>query len=225
MANQTREKVLKEEFVRYLETIIPSWQMPATEYYSKINSSIKKYLKEKENIHILSILELEDIEEVESVLSRMSSAQKYVYAKKKQTKSEEGLQRYISFLKQKKEAHCSSDNYTLLTEEEMQTATEGLVSEVRYFRNRRNRAIRNQCAERDHYTCQVCGFNFEKVYGERGKGFIEIHHKKPLSSYDGEHEVLLEDLVSLCSNCHSMVHYGGRLLDVDDLRKSISNKE
>lgn len=146
------------------------------------------------------------------------------------------LERYIEFLQSRSDDSSCQETESLShppkptatskqSEEEMQTATEGLVSEVRYFRNKRNRAIRNQCAERDHYTCQVCGFNFEKVYGERGKGFIEIHHKNPLSSYDGEHEVKLEELVALCSNCHSMVHYGGRLLDVDDLRKSISNQE
>ena len=101
--------------------------------------------------------------------------------------------------------------------------TEGFLSEVKFFRSNRNRAIRNQCAERDHYTCQVCGFNFEKVYGERGKGFIEIHHTKPVSSYDGEHEVRLEELVALCSNCHSMIHYGGKLLSVEELKKRLTH--
>ena len=104
-----------------------------------------------------------------------------------------------------------------------QITTEGFLSEVKFFRSKRNRAIRNQCAERDHYTCQACGFNFEKVYGKRGKGFIEIHHIKPLSSYDGEHEVKLEELIALCSNCHSMVHNGGELVKVEELRENLKN--
>jgi 5-methylcytosine-specific restriction protein A len=104
-------------------------------------------------------------------------------------------------------------------EEEQQKATEGVIKEVTFFRSVRNRKIRNLCAERDKYTCQVCGFNFEKVYGERGKGFIEIHHKNPMANFDKEHEIKLEDLVALCSNCHSMIHYGGEFLDVDDLKK------
>jgi 5-methylcytosine-specific restriction protein A len=29
--------------------------------------------------------------------------------------------------------------------------------------------------------CEACGFNFEEFYGERGRGFIECHHKKPVS--------------------------------------------
>ena len=102
--------------------------------------------------------------------------------------------------------------------------TEGVIKEVKYFRNTRNRNIRDQCAERDHYTCQVCGFNFEKVYGERGKGFIEIHHRDPMANYDGEHEIKLENLVALCSNCHSMIHYGGAFLDIDELKKCLQSR-
>lgn len=215
-----KDKVSKEEFIQYLATVIPSWQMPASKYFSEINASIKRHFKEKENKQISSILELNDIEELEAVLHRMSSAQRYVYERRKQTKNEEGLQRYISFLKQRNSSRQISNHQSIPIDEEIQKATEGFVSEVKFFRNKRSRAIRNQCAERDNYTCQVCGFNFEKVYGEGGKGFIEIHHTKPLSSYDGEHEVLLKDLVALCSNCHSMVHYGGKdVLDVDELKE------
>lgn len=220
MVNQTKkEMVSKEDFLRYLATVIPSWQMPPSKYFSGINASLKKCLKEKEGKQISSILELYDIEELESILHRLSSAQRYVYAKRKQTKTEEGLQRYISYLKQRKETHNPAIIGSIMSEDEIQKTTEGYLSEVKYFRSTRNRAIRNQCAERDHYTCRVCGFNFEKVYGERGKGFIEIHHKNPMASYEGEHEVKLEDLIALCSNCHSMIHYGGNFIDDNELRK------
>ncbi|MED3613978.1 hypothetical protein [Bacillus wiedmannii] len=33
-------------------------------------------------------------------------------------------------------------------------------------------------------NCCVCGFNFEEVYGEREKDFIEIQHIKPLSTLE-----------------------------------------
>lgn len=55
--------------------------------------------------------------------------------------------------------------------------------------------------------CMACGFDFEAVYGELGKDFIEVHHAIPLSSVDEEIEVNPKtDLICLCSNCHSMVH-------------------
>lgn len=130
------------------------------------------------------------------------------------------LDRYIDFLQKKIKSTSVSGSRSLSPKDDsIQNATEGYIEEIKYFRSKRNRAIRDQCAVRDHYTCQVCGFNFEKVYGERGKGFIEIHHKKPLASYDGEHEVLLEDLIGLCSNCHSMIHNGKELLNIDNLKE------
>lgn len=130
------------------------------------------------------------------------------------------LDRYIDFLQKKIKSTSVSGSRSLSPKDDsIQNATEGYIEEIKYFRSKRNRAIRDQCAVRDHYTCQVCGFNFEKVYGERGKEFIEIHHKKPLASYDGEHEVLLEDLIGLCSNCHSMIHNGKELLNIDNLKE------
>ena len=56
-------------------------------------------------------------------------------------------------------------------------------------------------------TCSVCGFDFEKTYGQRGKGYIEVHHLKAVStlsqpsSVDPKH-----DMAVLCSNCHRMIH-------------------
>ena len=56
--------------------------------------------------------------------------------------------------------------------------------------------------------------NFEQVYGELGKDYIEVHHLHPVSQ--GERQVNpIEDLIPLCSNCHSMIH---RLEDVSDWR-------
>lgn len=227
MANQkTKVKVSKEDFLRFLATVIPSWQMPASKYFSKINTSIKDYLKKKEGICVNSILELDDITELEKILAKMSSAQKYVYARPKQTFYEEGMQRYVAFLKQRKATNHNSNSHVAMSADKILEATEGMMKEVTFFRRQRNRNIRNQCAKRDNYTCKVCGFNFEKVYGERGKHFIEVHHLIPMASYDKEYDVKLDDLVSLCSNCHSMIHLGGELKEPkeleDDIKKNLS---
>lgn len=138
------------------------------------------------------------------------------------------LERYIDFL-----SDSNRHNKTILktqekkvSDDELLKTTEGVMKEVMFFRRQRNRAIRDQCAARDNNTCQVCGFNFEKVYGERGHEFIEVHHLKPLSSYDEEHEIPIDELCALCSNCHSMIHHGKKLLTVDELKKLYyQNKE
>ena len=45
------------------------------------------------------------------------------------------------------------------------------------------------------------------VYGERGVGFIHVHHLKPLSEISKEYEVdPIGDLRPLCPNCHAMIH-------------------
>ena len=103
--------------------------------------------------------------------------------------------------------------------EEVQHQIEGRLTEAKVLRRQRNRNARQKCLEASNYTCYVCGFNFEKVYGEIGKGFIEVHHKTPLSEYDEEHEIPQSELCALCSNCHSMVHRNKKALDVDELKR------
>lgn len=52
----------------------------------------------------------------------------------------------------------------------------------------------------------ACGFNFERIYGLLGKGFIEVHHVIPLADMDKVETNPKKDLIVLCSNCHRMVH-------------------
>ena len=75
---------------------------------------------------------------------------------------------------------------------------------TRYERDNKNRIA----AIRIHGTrCMICGFDYEEVYGELGKGYIEVHHIKPLSSQDEEVQVNPEtDLICVCANCHRMLH-------------------
>ncbi|WP_280478452.1 HNH endonuclease [Nocardia asiatica] len=74
-------------------------------------------------------------------------------------------------------------------------------------RNPRLRAekIARARADRGHIGCEVCGFDFEKVYGPLGDGFIHVHHLIPLH-VTGEIQTTTDDLVLLCANCHQMVH-------------------
>lgn len=104
------------------------------------------------------------------------------------------------------------------------TAKEGRSVEYYTTKYERNPANR-RCAIAIHGAkCQACGFDFEEVYGELGRGFIEVHHVRPLHSLDGEVEVDPEtDLVCLCSNCHRMVHRKrGEVLSVKELASLIA---
>lgn len=73
----------------------------------------------------------------------------------------------------------------------------------------------------EHYThngdilCDACKFSFNKFYGDIGKGYIEIHHIKPIFKYEDEEldktiKNALNNVIPLCSNCHSMIHRNGK---------------
>ena len=71
-------------------------------------------------------------------------------------------------------------------------------------------------------NCEVCDFDFHRVYGDLGFGFIEAHHKVPLSDLDGEAKTELKDLALVCSNCHRMLHRKINTLTVSELSSKIN---
>lgn len=86
------------------------------------------------------------------------------------------------------------------------SATEGKALLVRHLRRERNAALREKKIRRAKtLDCEVCGINFGHVYGDRGEGYIEVHHTLPLH-VSGETTTRLNDLALLCSNCHRMIH-------------------
>ena len=54
-------------------------------------------------------------------------------------------------------------------------------------------------------SCEVYGFDFAAFYGERGEGYIECHHIRPLHSTQ-ESTTRLADLALVCANCHRVIH-------------------
>lgn len=80
---------------------------------------------------------------------------------------------------------------------------------IEFYTTRYERVLKyRETAIKIHGTkCQICGFDFKNKYGYIGENYIEVHHKKPLFSLD---EKLIPnpetDLVTICSNCHRMIH-------------------
>ncbi len=91
---------------------------------------------------------------------------------------------------------------------------------TRYERDRKNR---EEAIEIHGTKCMACGFDFEKVYGERGRHFIEVHHIVPLCSKDEAMKVDPEkDLICVCSNCHRMIHRSrSEVLTLEKLKEII----
>lgn len=116
-------------------------------------------------------------------------------------------------------------DYEMIFPDEVTTANiypEGAVSQVLVNVYERDPKARKACIEHYGLNCHVCNFNFETVYGERGKGFIHIHHLRPISA--GEYEVNpIDDLRPVCPNCHAMIHRFG-LLSIEELKVLMQDK-
>ncbi len=101
---------------------------------------------------------------------------------------------------------------------------EGAVRQITSNKYERNPQARRICIEKYGTKCSVCGFDFEKVYGELGKDFIHVHHLKQVSSIKKAYEINpLEDLRPVCPNCHAMIHRKKISLTIEELKLIIKN--
>jgi HNH endonuclease/EVE domain len=88
------------------------------------------------------------------------------------------------------------------------TSKEGAIVEKLHRFRERDRNLVTQAKEaflRKHggLFCSVCGFSFQKTYGE---DYIEAHHLKAISERTKSEETKIEDLAMVCANCHRMIH-------------------
>lgn len=113
--------------------------------------------------------------------------------------------------------------------DEITEAPEGKVFTRLHRYRERNRGLvetRKNAALRasGRLECEACAFDFAIAYGERGRGFIEAHHTKPVHTLSEGDRTRLEDLALLCANCHRMVHASQPWLTLDQLRATLSDK-
>lgn len=89
----------------------------------------------------------------------------------------------------------------------------------------RDPAKRLQCLNHFGYSCQICSFSFEELYGDLGKNFCHVHHIEPLSEVGGEFDIdPKKDLIPVCPNCHAMLHKKNPALKPKELIKLLKSK-
>ena len=99
---------------------------------------------------------------------------------------------------------------------------EGAVSRIVVNHYERNPAARRECIDIYGVSCMVCGFDFERVYGPAGKGYIHVHHIVPVSAISKSYRVNPRtDLRPVCANCHAMLHATNPPTSLDDLRRLV----
>ncbi|MBL7976079.1 MAG: HNH endonuclease [Candidatus Kapabacteria bacterium] len=102
------------------------------------------------------------------------------------------------------------------------TFVEGAATTVTQTRYERNIQARRECLKYYGYSCVVCNFNFEKVYGSIGFQFIHVHHLTQVANVKQEYNVNpIEDLRPVCPNCHAMLHKDNPPLSIEELKSRL----
>lgn len=83
----------------------------------------------------------------------------------------------------------------------------------------RNGKARAACIKHYGYVCCVCEISMTKIYGHIADRFIHVHHINPIGQKKEEYVVdPIKDLVTVCPNCHAMLHRVDPPLLVKDLK-------
>lgn len=133
------------------------------------------------------------------------------------------LKHYISFLSEELPLFETTNNSKsnkarpLISPDNYHEGAEHYIHTIGYERDRQGR---QECLDHYGYVCAVCGMDFEKVYGEIGHEFMEVHHIKPISQRGGDYILdPINDLRPLCSNCHSMIHRTNPVMPIEELKE------
>ena len=110
----------------------------------------------------------------------------------------------------------------VVSEDEEEGAEGQVLTRTHRYRERNIKLVKKKkekiLRERGNLTCEVCGFDFVVRYGERGEGFIECHHTRPVSELKAGEKTKITDLSLVCSNCHRMIHKKKPWLSIEELK-------
>jgi len=103
---------------------------------------------------------------------------------------------------------------------------EGTKKQIIVNAYERNSQARQLCIEKYGAICTVCNFDFEKIYGEIGKGFIHVHHLIEISSIAKDYKINpIQDLRPVCPNCHAMLHKRKPVYSIKEIKNLIDKKD
>ncbi len=117
----------------------------------------------------------------------------------------------------------NNENVLELTQDDDEFSEGKLLLKLHLQRERNPKLIRNAkknfLDKNGRLYCEICGFDFNEKYGELGKNYIEAHHMIPVSTMAEGEKTKIEDIVMVCSNCHSMIHRKKPWLNKTELKK------
>lgn len=110
-----------------------------------------------------------------------------------------------------------------ISTDESEGLFEGAKKTVTINAYERNPKARSLCLEHWGTKCVVCEFDFEKAYGEIGKGFIHVHHLIPVAQIGKSYQIdPISDLRPVCPNCHAIIHLKNPPMTIDEIKELIN---
>jgi len=124
----------------------------------------------------------------------------------------------------------SNSNLHIAVEDDESASPEGAVKYRMHRHLERDvnivrRAKLKRLSETGKLECEACSFDFAATYGHQGAGFIEAHHKIPVSQLNGKTKTKMSDLALVCSNCHRILHRGPPILSIDELKVMLQKRK
>lgn len=103
--------------------------------------------------------------------------------------------------------------------------TEGSPNKILITKYERNPIARKICIEHHGLSCAVCDFNFEKVYGEIGQHFIQVHHLYQIAKIGKKYTIdPIKDLRPVCPNCHVMIHQKKVPFTIEEMKEKLKHR-
>ncbi len=120
--------------------------------------------------------------------------------------------------KGKSEKQCYATSVTLeIQAEENAGELEGEVIEVTGRTVRRSSTLVRDAKRRDRYRCKACSFHYQNE-------IVQAHHLDPLAEREEPRLTTLEDLITLCPNCHYLAHHLLRRSDMYKKKVALLNR-
>lgn len=112
-----------------------------------------------------------------------------------------------------------------LDKEQFTTLVEGAKKKITINAYERNSKAKIKCISyyrkknKGKIKCEICGFDFGTVYGDKFSDKIVVHHIKEISSIGKTYEVdPINDLIPICPNCHLIAHSKTPAYTPDEIR-------
>lgn len=103
------------------------------------------------------------------------------------------------------------------------------ILKIHFLRERNQNIIKKSKEMRKKVAgeirCDICNISFEEFYGDRGRDFIEGHHKNPISQIEEVGVTDIEDIALVCANCHRMIHRKVPWISVEELKETVKQQK